>query len=75
MSVSLVKYDPMHDMADAPDREEFTSCVLLPMYLSTIFDRPMAEAIYYGLSNNQPSALAHLLWVNEHYDNTTGKVA
>lgn len=73
--MSLSKYDPCHDIGEGPDREEFRSGVLLPMYLSTVYPSSWAHITNGGLMRNDLNALADLLNYEACYDNSTGRLS
>lgn len=81
MSVSLEKVTdyPVTDDIDeryawGMDNESWSSTVLLPMYLATVFSQEAANYIYGGLKVNDLQEFATLLTFEHRYDNTTGKL-
>lgn len=74
MSVSLVKEYTTHTFPYGMDNEAWNSRVLLPMYISTIYDSHMAYSILNSLRMNNPTGFAELLFVSGHLDNSTGKL-
>lgn len=71
--VNLTKYDPCHDLPRGPDREEWQSCVMLPLYLTTVFPTRTALKINSNLARNDLRSFATLLRLEHNYDNVTGE--
>lgn len=73
MSVSLHKESDTWYVSEW-DNEAWNSTVLLPIYLSTIYNRLEAAMFYKLLTRNNLVGLQEMLYYEHHYNNATGEL-